>query len=93
MHLPGGGTVNLGNPPGCDSPTPASRIGDLCRCIVCARCGHHTGNSHQGHFWSFCSVTGETRSPHMCCPGNCELENTGEGERWLDTYGKNGTQQ
>lgn len=27
-----------------------------CRCIVCARCGHHTGNSHQGHWWAFCKV-------------------------------------
>ena len=27
-----------------------------CRCIVCARCGHHTGNSHQGHYWKACKV-------------------------------------
>lgn len=27
-----------------------------CRCIVCARCGHHTGNSNQGHYWASCKV-------------------------------------
>jgi hypothetical protein len=27
-----------------------------CRCVVCPRCGHHTGNAHQGHYWSFCKV-------------------------------------
>lgn len=64
-----------GNPPGCDSPTPASRIGDVCRCLVCSRCGHHTGNATQGHYWSYCQATKTLREPHMCCPGNCELEN------------------
>lgn len=44
-----------------------------CRCVVCARCGHHTGNSHQGHFWAFCKVTRSIREPHFCCPGDCEL--------------------
>jgi len=28
----------------------------VCRCVVCPRCGHHTGNSHQGHYWAFCKV-------------------------------------
>ena len=64
-----------GNPPGCDSPTPASRIGDVCRCLVCSRCGHHTGNSNYGHAGTYCSVTGTLREFHICCPGNCELEN------------------
>jgi len=27
-----------------------------CRCLVCARCGHHTGNAHQGHWWKACDV-------------------------------------
>lgn len=27
-----------------------------CRCVVCPRCHHHTGNSHQGHYWAFCSA-------------------------------------
>lgn len=30
--------------------------GGTCRCIVCPRCGHHTGNAHQGHFWGLCKV-------------------------------------
>ena len=30
-----------------------------CRCIVCPRCGHHTGNSHQGHYWAHCKVLAE----------------------------------
>lgn len=30
-----------------------------CRCVVCARCGHHTGNSHQGHWWGTCKVLAE----------------------------------
>ena len=48
----------------------------VCRCVVCPRCGHHTGNSHQGHNWGFCKVTRTVRVPHFCC-GNefgCELE-------------------
>lgn len=44
-----------------------------CRCLICARCGHHTGNSHQGHYWSYCSVTGQIERPHFCCPGDCEI--------------------
>ncbi len=52
-----------------------------CRCVVCPRCGHHTGNSHQGHNWGFCKVTRTVRVPHFCC-GNelgCELEPGGDG--------------
>jgi hypothetical protein len=30
--------------------------GGTCRCIVCPRCGHHTGNAHQGHYWALCKV-------------------------------------
>jgi ribosomal protein L32 len=45
-----------------------------CQCTVCPRCGHHTGNAHQGHYWSLCQVTGTERRPHFCCPDNCEIE-------------------
>lgn len=31
----------------------------VCRCVVCPRCGHHTGNSHQGHYWRACKVLAE----------------------------------
>ncbi len=65
------GTFGDGSP--CDHPS-ASRIGDRCRCIVCTRCGRHTGNSHQGHYWAYCHATKTTRDFHLCCPGNCELE-------------------
>lgn len=27
-----------------------------CRCLVCGRCGHHTGNSHYGHYSYGCRV-------------------------------------
>lgn len=27
-----------------------------CRCLVCSRCGHHTGNAHQGHYWALCKA-------------------------------------
>jgi hypothetical protein len=48
-----------------------------CRCMVCGRCGHHTGNSSQGHYWAFCKVTRGIREFHFCCPDGvhgCELE-------------------
>lgn len=57
----------------CDAETPTMLDG-RCRCIVCPRCDHHTGNAHQGHHWSYCTVTGTTREFHFCCPGDCELE-------------------
>jgi hypothetical protein len=50
---------------GDDSPCDAAEYGahpsmsmldGRCRCVVCARCGHHTGNSHQGHYWKSCQV-------------------------------------
>lgn len=52
--------------------------------MLCARCGRHTGNNHQGHYWGLCKVlvaAGKTgkdaiRELHFCCPGNCELEAT-----------------
>lgn len=49
----------------------------MCRCLVCARCGHHTGNTHQGHHWGYCGITKTVREPHFCCPNDCELT-TGE---------------
>lgn len=61
----------------CDAPadTFPSRAPDgSCRCVVCGRCDHHTGNSNQGHYWAFCDVTRTTREFHYCCPGDCELE-------------------
>lgn len=63
---------------GCDADSPPSYIsydGKIeCRCMICARCNRHTGNSHQGHYWAMCKVTGTKREHHFCCPGNCELE-------------------
>lgn len=68
------------NPPGCDAAEfggAASFSPDgSCRCLVCARCGHHTGNSHQGHYWAWCSITRSLRDHHFCCPDRefgCEL--------------------
>lgn len=43
---------------------------------VCGRCGEPTGNTVQGHYWSWCRVTQTYRQYHLCCPGNCELEAT-----------------
>lgn len=45
-----------------------------CRCIVCAYCGKHTGNSHQGHCWAMCKVTKKIEEFHFCCDDRCELE-------------------
>lgn len=45
----------------------------ICRCLVCSRCNRHTGNTNQGHFWSWCSATKRDEGFHFCCPGNCEL--------------------
>jgi hypothetical protein len=65
----------------CDAPSGAS-YGTIdgktyCRCLVCSRCGHHTGNSTQGHYWRMCKETGDMRVFHFCCPDpafGCELE-------------------
>jgi hypothetical protein len=65
----------VGNPPTCNAELPASRDGrGGCRCMECGRCGRHTGNSTQGHFWAQCRVTETLRDFHFCCPGACELE-------------------
>lgn len=68
-------------PPGCDANefgSYASVYTDgRCRCLVCARCGHHTGNGTQGHYWTWCKVTRSMRTNHFCCPDSefgCELE-------------------
>jgi hypothetical protein len=47
--------VPTGFPPGCDAHLfggAASVVDGHCRCVVCPRCGHHTGNAHQGHYWA-----------------------------------------
>lgn len=40
----------------------------------CARCKQATGNTHQGHYWALCTVTGTDRGFHFCCPGDCQLD-------------------
>ena len=68
--------------PGCDYegsfPPVYTDIVDptkiVCRCLVCGRCGKHTGNNTQGHWWSLCKATGTIRGHHFCCPSGCELE-------------------
>lgn len=70
-----GGPIGIFDDSPCDAPTgTASMLDGRCRCVVCGRCGHHTGNGHQGHYWAFCKVTGTTRAFHFCCPDDCELE-------------------
>jgi hypothetical protein len=67
-------------PPGCDAHEFGgfpSVLNGRCRCLVCGRCGHHTGDSNQGHYWSWCKVTKSLREMHFCCPDTefgCELE-------------------
>lgn len=67
----------------CDAPSPSVYVHSYdgfgapiyrCNCLVCGRCNKHTGNSNQGHYWSWCKVTRSLREFHFCCPGNCELE-------------------
>jgi hypothetical protein len=66
----------------CDAPDPpvylqaggTAGLRMVCRCMICPRCGHHTGNSTQGHYWSWCKVTMTMRGHHLCCPGDCALE-------------------
>jgi hypothetical protein len=62
----------------CDAESPtcyAMPDGTVsCRCIICHRCGRHTGNSNQGHYWARCKVTKTIRDFHFCCPDDCELE-------------------
>lgn len=45
-----------------------------CRCIVCGRCGRHTGNSTQGHYWGWCKMRRAMAEFHFCCPGACSLD-------------------
>jgi hypothetical protein len=66
--------------PDCDAPDGGVYMGPggtfICRCIICPRCGHHTGNNTQGHFWTWCKVVknlGQVAVPHFCCPDDCEL--------------------
>src|SRR6266436_942421 len=80
--------------PDCDAENPSvywsSRQNKyICRCIVCSRCNHHTGNSNQGHYWKFCHVMAKFHNIHktqslldcqeclpafhFCCKDNCEL--------------------
>jgi hypothetical protein len=63
---------------GCDAENPGIYMQPdgsyACRCMVCGRCNHHTGNSNQGHYWAHCKVTRTIRDFHFCCPGDCELE-------------------
>lgn len=75
----------MANPDGCDSPRPPSQyVGESgvikCRCLICGRCKHHTGDNNQGHYWAYCNVTKTTREFHFCCPDDCELEAKGEVE-------------
>lgn len=79
---------------GCDAGGAASIYyrSDLgkyvCRCLVCARCDKHTGNSNYGHYTKACkNVVGQGLTVkgyieaikdiphHFCCPDDCELEN------------------
>lgn len=64
----------------CDYEGAASRYfgrnGEItCRCMVCGRCGHHTGNNTQGHYWAYCKVNKDSKDFHFCCPDDCELSN------------------
>lgn len=69
--------------PGCDAPEPrpvylhgVERGVPVfrCRCVVCARCGRHTGNTSQGHYWAVCKKRQGWQRHHFCCPGDCELD-------------------
>lgn len=66
-------------PPGCDAHLfggHPSVLDGRCRCMTCARCGHHSANTHQGHYGGWCSAARELRESHFCCPDpafGCEL--------------------
>lgn len=87
-HFPDVGEIEID----CDAPggPPVYQLGDgtyVCRCIVCAYCNKHTGNSTQGHYWAVCKVymrqgkglNGSVREFHFCCPDRCELEDKKNG--------------
>lgn len=68
------------NPPVYVGPEVDGKTTFICRCVICGRCGRHTGNTTYGHFWKLCMVTGTLRTHHHCCPdGNCELEEKDDG--------------
>ena len=78
-----GGLTGKAPEPGseCDAPNPSGySMPDgttRCRCVVCPRCNHHTGNAHQGHYWAYCQVKRGPRDFHFCCDDSvfgCELE-------------------
>lgn len=58
------------------------RITETSLGMVCARCGKHTGNNNQGHYWGLCKVLlaqgipfrKAVREFHFCCPDDCELD-------------------
>ena len=79
---------------GCDAPNLPVYLDNegnyVCRCVICGRCGHHTGNSHQGHSWKLCKIQLKLHDKHSepilkcrkclskwhyCCPDDCELYN------------------
>lgn len=51
-----------------------------CRHVTCGRCGQHTNNSSQGHYWATCKVDLHEARFHFCCPGDCELHGTGKAD-------------
>ena len=68
----------------CDAESPSAYMmpggGMACRCMVCPRCHHHTGNSHQGHYWAYCRARRGPQQFHFCCDDpayGCELEAAG----------------
>jgi hypothetical protein len=85
-----GGRYELGEPVGveatqvgeCDAEGASRYVAEVvdgvpryvCRCLVCSRCGRHTGNTTQGHWWAWCKATREMREFHFCCPDRCELD-------------------
>ena len=56
-----------------------------CRHLTCGRCGQHTNNNTQGHYWAYCRVTKTCREFHFCCPDDCQLEETCESPGGTDT--------
>jgi hypothetical protein len=74
-------TNPFAKPADCDYPGNPSVRNGRCMCIVCARCKHHTGNGHTGHYTTWCRVTqrpdGQEQDGHFCCPGDCELHAIG----------------
>ena len=84
IPVPGQGDVEID----CDYPAPSIYLNEEgtyeCRCLVCARCGKHTGNSMQGHYWAICKVTKTLREFHFCCEDSCELEDAPDAQDELN---------